>query len=119
MQQLFSQPTIRQLCEASEPADDGASAAARQAFSLIADADRLRLPDDVIEALPMSRLQAGMLFHSELSQNGAIFHDIFSFDLCACPGTKPPGAPLFAAWRNATPRCAPPSTGTPTRNHCS
>ncbi|MBN3006818.1 hypothetical protein JW897_24075, partial [Chromobacterium alkanivorans] len=80
VQALFGRPTIRQLCETPEPADNGETAA-RQAFSLIAEADRLRLPDDVIEALPMSRLQAGMLFHSELSQNGAIFHDIFSFDL--------------------------------------
>ncbi|BBH11360.1 jagaricin-like haemolysin non-ribosomal peptide synthetase HmlA [Chromobacterium haemolyticum] len=98
VQQLFSRPTIRQLCEAPEPADDGASAAARQAFSLISDADRLRLPDDVIEALPMSRLQAGMLFHSELSQNGAIFHDIFSFDL-RLPWDE-------AAWRAAVRRLA-------------
>ncbi|MDH0344680.1 condensation domain-containing protein, partial [Chromobacterium haemolyticum] len=98
VQQLFSRPTIRQLCEAPEPPDDGASAAARQAFSLISDADRLRLPDDVIEALPMSRLQAGMLFHSELSQNGAIFHDIFSFDL-RLPWDE-------AAWRAAVRRLA-------------
>ncbi|MCS3805173.1 amino acid adenylation domain-containing protein [Chromobacterium alkanivorans] len=95
VQALFGRPTIRQLCETPTPADGG-EAAARQAFSLIAEADRLRLPDDVIEALPMSRLQAGMLFHSELSQNGAIFHDIFSFDL-RLPWDE-------AAWRAAVRR---------------
>ncbi|WP_227106808.1 jagaricin-like haemolysin non-ribosomal peptide synthetase HmlA [Chromobacterium rhizoryzae] len=97
VQKLFSLPTIRQLCEAPDAAA-GHEAAARRPFSLIADADRLRLPDDVIEALPMSRLQAGMLFHSELSQNGAIFHDIFSFDL-RLPWDE-------AAWRAAVRRLA-------------
>ncbi|AUH50751.1 non-ribosomal peptide synthetase [Chromobacterium sp. ATCC 53434] len=94
VQRLFTQPTLRQLC-ADASADTGAPSATEpySPFALINDADRRRLPDDVVEALPMSRLQAGMLFHSELSPDGAIFHDIFSFDL-SLPWDG-------AAWREA------------------
>ena len=40
--------------------------------------------DDMIEdAYPLSRLQAGMLFHSAYSPETAVYHDIFSFHIQA------------------------------------
>ncbi|MDK4218999.1 AMP-binding protein (plasmid) [Pantoea agglomerans] len=50
-------------------------------FGLLSAADRARLPDNVDDAFPLSRLQAGMLFHSTLAEEGAIFHDVFTFRL--------------------------------------
>ncbi|WP_416706458.1 amino acid adenylation domain-containing protein [Erwinia sp. BNK-24-a] len=50
-------------------------------FSLLSAVDRARLPDNVDDAFPLSRLQAGMLFHSTLAEEGAIFHDVFTFRL--------------------------------------
>ena len=52
-----------------------------RAYSLIAAEDRERLPEDVEDAYPLSRLQAGMLFHAEYSPQTAIYHDIFGYHL--------------------------------------
>ena len=52
-----------------------------RAYSLIAAEDRERLPEDVEDAYPLSRLQAGMLFHAEYSPQTAIYHDIFGYKL--------------------------------------
>src|SRR5262249_35838765 len=55
------------------------SAAPDAPFALIAAEDRARLPADAVDAMPLSSLQAGMLFHAQLG--GSIFHDVFSYDL--------------------------------------
>ncbi|HEV3316063.1 MAG TPA: amino acid adenylation domain-containing protein [Candidatus Angelobacter sp.] len=52
-------------------------------FQLISEEDRKRLPEEVEDAYPLSKLQAGMLFHSEFSPEIAIYHDIFSYYLKA------------------------------------
>ncbi len=81
--ELFEHPTVAGLARLLEERD-GATAAAplRTApFSLIAASDRARLPADVEDAYPLTRLQAGMVFHSELSQGTAIYHDVHSFHL--------------------------------------
>ena len=42
------------------------------------------MPTDAVEdAYPLTRLQAGMLFHSEYQPDSAIYHDIFSYQLRA------------------------------------
>ena len=48
-------------------------------FALVSDQDRDHLPDDAEDAYPVTALQAGMIFHSELAPESAIFHDIHSF----------------------------------------
>ena len=50
-------------------------------FSLLAPEDRERLPEDVEDAYPLTRLQGGMLFHSEQGRGTAVYHDITSFNL--------------------------------------
>ena len=50
-------------------------------FSLISEADRAALPAGVVDAYPLTALQAGMLFHSELDPEAGLYHDIFSFHL--------------------------------------
>ncbi|HEU5131754.1 MAG TPA: condensation domain-containing protein, partial [Pyrinomonadaceae bacterium] len=42
---------------------------------------RMRLPAGVVDAYPLTALQAGMLFHSELNPEAGLYHDIFSFHL--------------------------------------
>ena len=39
------------------------------------------LPAGVVDAYPLTALQAGMLFHSELDPEAGLYHDIFSFHL--------------------------------------
>ncbi|WP_168199615.1 non-ribosomal peptide synthetase [Pantoea sp. CCBC3-3-1] len=74
-------------------------------FSLLSASDRALLPDNVDDAFPLSRLQAGMLFHSTLAEEGAIFHDVFTFRL-RMPWDE-------QAWRHALERL--PSFHTPLR----
>ncbi|HEX6862238.1 MAG TPA: condensation domain-containing protein, partial [Thermoanaerobaculia bacterium] len=50
-------------------------------FGLIREEDRRRLPADVEDAYPLALLQAGMLFHSELNPESAVYHDILSIQL--------------------------------------
>ncbi|HEX8150236.1 MAG TPA: amino acid adenylation domain-containing protein [Pyrinomonadaceae bacterium] len=82
VQQLFIHQTVGELA-AAIAADDEQAAAAPQTepFGLISDEDRRALPPDVEDAYPLAMLQAGMLFHTELSQDTAVYHDIFSFHL--------------------------------------
>src|SRR6266705_3975762 len=42
-----------------------------------------QLFNDLEDAYPLTRLQAGMLFHSEYTPDTAIYHDIFNFQLRA------------------------------------
>jgi microcystin synthetase protein McyA len=50
-----------------------------EAFSLISDEQRLNLPEDVEDAYPLAALQAGMIFHSEYSNDVSIYHDVFTY----------------------------------------
>ena len=54
-----------------------------QAFSLISQADRQKLADDVEDAYPLTRLQLGMLFHSEYSPESAVYHNVSSLRIRA------------------------------------
>jgi amino acid adenylation domain-containing protein/non-ribosomal peptide synthase protein (TIGR01720 family) len=74
---LFRLPTLRQLAvelaareAASLPAAPGGP------FALIAEADRQLLPDGVVDAYPLTMLQAGMIFHAAYAPDSPIYHDI-------------------------------------------
>ena len=79
VQDIFTHQTIHELGAAIDRAHAGPTAvAAADPLSLLSPADRERLPAAVEDAYPLTRLQAGMIFHGELSAAGAIYHDIFS-----------------------------------------
>jgi amino acid adenylation domain-containing protein len=48
-------------------------------FSLLAEEVRSRLPEDVEDAFPLGRLQAGMLFHSNYAPGSGVYHDVISY----------------------------------------
>jgi amino acid adenylation domain-containing protein len=80
--QLFQHPTIRGLVDAL--VDEQAAAQtlpSLEAFGLIEADDRAQLPTAVVDAYPLTRLQAGMIFHNEYNRASALYHDIFSFHL--------------------------------------
>ncbi|HEY6351023.1 MAG TPA: amino acid adenylation domain-containing protein [Candidatus Angelobacter sp.] len=84
LHQLFQNPTVRRLAEALR--DDQIRSVkhdATEPLSLISDADRALLPSDIEDAYPLSRLQAGMLYHRELHPQAAIYHDVMSFHIKA------------------------------------
>ena len=80
VQQIFEHQTIAELAPEATRIDGGTTKTLQvAAFDLITPADRARIPADVEDAYPLSLLQRGMLFHSELNQQLAIYHDIIGF----------------------------------------
>jgi amino acid adenylation domain-containing protein/FkbM family methyltransferase len=75
LQQLFTHQHIAALAahvtRAPAPPRDAA-------FALCPEADRARLPDGIADAYPLAKLQAGMLFHSERTNDGATYHNVSS-----------------------------------------
>lgn len=79
LQQLFQNPTVRRLAEALHSQQvESAESPVTAPFSLISESDRALLPAEVEDAYPLSRMQAGMLYHRELHPEAAIYHDIMS-----------------------------------------
>src|SRR5262249_53919544 len=82
LQQLFQHQTIRQLIRQVKMMEQDAAPILESApFDLIEEEDRWKLAEDIEDAYPLTKLQEGMLFHSELSS--ATYHDLFSFQLQA------------------------------------
>lgn len=79
-QELFKYPTISQLAPCVRTAVASAEAA-YQTFSLLSPADRASLPDGLQDAYPMTALQAGLIFQSELQRGASWYHDIQSYTL--------------------------------------
>ncbi|HKX32076.1 MAG TPA: amino acid adenylation domain-containing protein, partial [Blastocatellia bacterium] len=66
LQQMFGHPTIRRLALAiAGAAPTVVPAAVTQPFSLVSARDRERLPDGLDDSYPLTKLQAGLVFHSE------------------------------------------------------
>ncbi|MBD2540823.1 non-ribosomal peptide synthetase [Coleofasciculus sp. FACHB-SPT36] len=82
LQQLFQYQTISELAPHLE-ANEIEKTASVAPFSLISEADRQKLPNEIEDAYPFTKLQAGMLFHSEYSPETAVYHDIISFQVQA------------------------------------
>ncbi len=83
-QDLFQRPTIRRLAQVVRL--DGATPEPELTlgpFALLSAPDRARLDPEIEDAFPLARLQAGMLFHSELVPASAIYHDLHSFHVRA------------------------------------
>ena len=84
LQQLFEYQTIEAIVRELKATEfKELEPSKSQAFSLILPADKQQIPDNVEDAYPLTALQMGMIFHSEYSQESAIYHDIFSFHLKA------------------------------------
>ncbi|HEX2269315.1 MAG TPA: amino acid adenylation domain-containing protein, partial [Pyrinomonadaceae bacterium] len=81
VQQLFQQQTIYELAQVLQLSEGNAAVPQTEPFSLIGEEDRAALPAGVVDAYPLTALQAGMLFHSELDPEAGLYHDIFSFHL--------------------------------------
>jgi amino acid adenylation domain-containing protein len=74
LEQLFRHPTIRGLAEHVSVAESQLpEESQQQPFSLISEEDRRKLPPAIEDAYPLSRLQAGMVFHSEYSPDYLIY----------------------------------------------
>ena len=78
IQQLFEHPTVYGLARRLGHLAGPAGPPETVPFALVAEADRPLLPPGLDDAYPATRLQLGMLFHSEQSPDTAMYHDITS-----------------------------------------
>ncbi len=78
--ELFQNPTIRQLTQhlSQKEANPSKEITGYQCFSLIDEKDKFILPKNLEDAYPLAALQAGMIFHSNLSENSSSYVDIIS-----------------------------------------
>jgi len=85
LQQLIQKQTVRQLARGGSQRELPELAFAKtRPFELVEAVDRDKLPEDVEDAYPLTTLQSGMLFHSELNPEEALYHDLGSYRL-RCP----------------------------------
>lgn len=81
---LFNLQTIGRLSEQIariELVEAGVAAIEAVPFGLISEVDRSQLPLEVEDAYPLSKLQAGMLFHAELAAETAVYHNVTSWQI--------------------------------------
>ncbi|ARU62956.1 hypothetical protein CBW65_19690 [Tumebacillus avium] len=81
LQEMFRQPTVRDLAATLQAAHS--PAASSEPFSLLAEEDRLLLPSGIVDAYPLTKLQAGMLFHSAASGDASVYHNVNTYHLRA------------------------------------
>ncbi|MCU0288175.1 MAG: amino acid adenylation domain-containing protein, partial [Acidobacteria bacterium] len=84
-QQLFQYPTIGGLLKNINCVGTKNSLprvhTALQPFSLISSEDRLKIPGDIEDAYPLTMLQAGLIFQSELTHHTSMYHDVMTYKL--------------------------------------
>ena len=80
LQVLFRHPSISEALKHQGGSGED-EIKPRIPFALISDEDRTHLPSDVVDAYPIGALQHGMVYHTDLDLDSAIFHDVFSFRL--------------------------------------
>lgn len=83
LQQLFQHQNIRELARELHAAEGQVASPESVPFGLITDEDRSKLPANVVDAYPLTLLQAGMLFHSHFDPGAAVYHNIGSYHLRA------------------------------------
>ena len=80
---IFQHQTVAQLArQARTPRRD--RGAATEPFALLTEEERAALGDEYEDAYPMSALQAGMVFHTQLEGFTGIYHDIMA-EHVSCP----------------------------------
>ena len=79
-QTMFSYPTIAAIIPEIS-AVKGKSTEEYQPFSLLSEEERQRLPANIDDAYPLSMLQAGLIFQSELQKGASRYHDIQVYPL--------------------------------------
>ncbi len=80
---LFQHQVVAELAPHVTGGPAAALAARSEPFSLVAAADRPRLPADIEDAYPLSCLQAGMLYHMQRTPDCPLYHNVNSFHLRA------------------------------------
>jgi len=78
LQQLFKFQTVAELAASQYGATNGKERHRSQPFELVQPEDRRRLPADLEDAYPLAKLQAGMLYHMQLTPEDPLYHNVDS-----------------------------------------
>jgi amino acid adenylation domain-containing protein len=81
IEQLFEHSTIEQLAKVIRETTESGVEESIEPFALIDQEDRALVPAGLEDAYPLTRLQAGMIFHSEYSSS--LYHNVISLHLRA------------------------------------
>lgn len=85
LQLLYPHPTVYSLAQAvteGQIEDDQTATYFNSApFALISTEDRLKLPEDIVDAYPISQAQIGLLFDTEGFPESHFYHEISSYHL--------------------------------------
>ncbi|MBJ6362384.1 non-ribosomal peptide synthetase [Paenibacillus sp. GCM10012307] len=82
-QQLFKYPTIQDLIKnvnLNDASDDDLNQLISN-FQLIKDEDKIKIPDDIEDAYPMSMLQSGLVYQSNIMEGDNNYHDIVTYTI--------------------------------------
>jgi amino acid adenylation domain-containing protein len=84
IQDLFRFPTISKLAKKLRAiVSNQKSRLCIKSFEMIDENERVRLPGNVVDAYPISTMQAGMLFHTELDSESSIYRVVTSLHVIA------------------------------------
>lgn len=81
---LLRVQTIRRLAPLVRVTESMAPERPEEPFALLDPRDRAKVPDGVVDAFPLTSLQAGMLYQSELTagaNGGQLYHNVTSYHL--------------------------------------
>lgn len=81
--QLLKLQTIHKIAAEIKHEEYQAGKTDCEPFSLISGSDRAKMWGEISDAYPLSKLQAGMVFHRELNPESAIYHDVFGYHVKA------------------------------------
>ncbi|MBD1580778.1 non-ribosomal peptide synthetase [Pseudoalteromonas sp. S16_S37] len=84
LEQIFKTQTIKALAEYLSQHDADSMGVVKDvpAFSMISEEQRAQLPEDVIDAYPLSGMQAGMFYHMMLAPESNIYHCTGTSHIC-------------------------------------
>lgn len=76
LEQIFKTQTVKGLADYLKQHSTQSMGVVKDvpAFSMISEAQRAQLPDEVIDAYPLSSMQAGMFYHMMLAPESNIYH---------------------------------------------
>jgi amino acid adenylation domain-containing protein len=81
LQQLFRHQTVAELARVVDPTTRILPRVPTEPFCMLSPSDRKRIPDGVEDAYPLAQMQAGLLYHIELSPDSSVYHNVESWHL--------------------------------------